>query len=130
MFIIVVFIEYCINNYRMTIGLQIPQYNTSFDTTMVSGTYTLSSSTPFTPGITNCAGLITVNTSEDISITDTCSYTLISIIYPAVPNAAVFQNYALSEAVSYPNNFLFISNQFYRIVSAIEHCNHVPMIHY
>jgi hypothetical protein len=129
MFIIVDILEYCINNYSMIVGIQIPQYNTSFAVTLTSSTYTLSSGTVFTPGINTCAGPLNISTSETVTVTDTCSFGLLSIIYPAVPNAAVFENYALSEAVSYQNNFLFIYNQFYRIISAIELCNHVIMIH-
>jgi hypothetical protein len=85
----------------MIITFQIPQYNTSFGVTLTSETYTITSGTTFSPGVGFCPGPVNISTLEDITITDTCTFGLLSIIYPAVPNAQVFESYALGEAVSY-----------------------------
>jgi hypothetical protein len=101
MFVTVAILVYCINNYTFIVGFEIPQYNTSFGVTLTSGTYTITSSATFSPYTSQCTGPINLTTSESITITDTCSFGLLSVIYPAVPNAQVYENYALSEAVSY-----------------------------
>lgn len=44
--------------------------------------------------------------TNDVTVSETCTYTAISIISPSVPNAKVFNSYALGEAVS-PNSSCF-----------------------
>jgi hypothetical protein len=106
-YVTVIVLVYCINNYSLTVQFEIPQYTTTFGDTVAS-TYTV---TTYTSGfkennIPNCAGPIDIGTSETISVTDTCTFQLLSIIYPDTPNARVFDSYALSEAVSSTSIYL------------------------
>jgi len=81
------------------------------------------------PYLTSCTGPIGISTTETESFSETCTFQLLSIIYPATPNAKVFENYALSEAVSFKEYLSLICNQRYLIDSVIEPCKHVIMIH-
>jgi hypothetical protein len=67
--------------------------------------------------------------SETQSFNETCTFQLLSIISPATPNAKVFDNYALSEAVSFKEYFSLLCNQRYLVDSVIEPCKHAIMIH-
>ncbi|CAF1042354.1 unnamed protein product [Adineta steineri] len=89
---------YCINNYMLTAGFQIPQYTTQFTDTMTSRMYSFTSNPTSLPGV--CIGLnnYQVKETETVSVMDTCYFQLLSIISPLLPNAKVFNNYALSEA--------------------------------
>lgn len=75
---------------------------------MISGT----STTNFNGGCGGCTGCggcssgcssptYTITSTETVQTVDTCDFRLLSIVYPNTPNGAVFDNYALSEAVSY-----------------------------
>ncbi|UJR36171.1 hypothetical protein I4U23_028905 [Adineta vaga] len=92
---------YCINNYSLRVGFQIPEYNATFNDTMASRTYSLTSNTvglPISTGSCTISGTCQGSATETVSITDLCTYQLKSIISPAVPNAKVFNSYALDEA--------------------------------
>jgi hypothetical protein len=99
---------YCINNYSLTVGFQIPQYTTTFSATLTT-VYSYSSSTNGINTNTNfgCANnpvtTININFAETVTVVETCSFQLISVIFPNIPNANVFNSYALSAAVSSKN---------------------------
>ncbi|CAF4161632.1 unnamed protein product, partial [Adineta steineri] len=97
---VVLILVYCINGYTLTAGFQIPQYNTTFTDSMASRSYGFSSSPPSSAVTGNCANLnnFRVQEAESVSVIDNCTFQLLSIISPLLPNAKVFNNYALSEA--------------------------------
>jgi hypothetical protein len=86
-------------------------------------------SNQFNPYVTNCNGPITIDVSETQIFTETCTFQLLSIIHPDTPNAKVFENYALSEAVSFKEYLSLICDHTYLVDSAIELCKYVIMIH-
>ncbi|CAF1513414.1 unnamed protein product [Adineta ricciae] len=91
---------YCLNNYSLQVGFQIPEYNTTFTDTVTRAAYTFSTNTVSLPSVigscvaTNCQA----RTSESITVSDLCAFQVKSLISPAIPNAKVFNSYALSEA--------------------------------
>ncbi|CAF3523595.1 unnamed protein product [Adineta steineri] len=92
---------YCINGYTLTAGFQIPQYTTQFSDSLPNRTYGYTSTSAQIPAGTGSCGNLNnfrVQESESVSVTDICTFQLLSIISPALPNAKVFNNYALSEA--------------------------------
>lgn len=101
-FLSVLIAVYSINNYSLVVAFQIPQYNTTFAlTTTTTAAYQLSGlSENVTVNSTTCVNPISIITSQTIATTENCDIQLLSLIYPAVPNARVFNSYALSQAVS------------------------------
>lgn len=100
--LMILILVYCINNYSLVVGFQIPQYNTTFAlTTTSTASYQLSgSSQNVLLNSTTCANTVDMITTQTINTVETCNIQLLSLIYPAVPNARVFNSYSLSQAVS------------------------------
>ena len=85
-------------------GFQIPEYNTTFTDSVTRAAYTLSTNTVSLPNVGLCSySFCQARTSESITVSDLCTFQVKSLISPAIPNAKVFNSYALSEAVS-PEN--------------------------
>jgi hypothetical protein len=101
---------YRVTNYSITVNFQIPQYNTTFEATGIDNTGTFyGSAYPCTGTCATAGDIINITTTEVVSIQETCSFQMLSTVSPAVPNAKVFDNYALSEAVSakFTNSWCF-----------------------
>ncbi len=130
MYVTIIILVYCINNYSLTVGFQIPQYNSTFTDTVTSGNYSVTSSNPqFTSYVANCAGTIEIGITGNEQATDICNFQLLSIVYPATPYAQVFDSYALSQAVSFKEYLSLICDYMHLVDSAIKPYSHVIMIH-
>ena len=69
---------------------------------MTSNTYSFSQlGVNSAVGSFGCTGPVNISRSETAVVSETCLFRMLAVVYPAVPNAQVFDSYALSEAVSF-----------------------------
>jgi hypothetical protein len=91
---------YRVTNYSITVNFQIPQYNTSFNALMSDSNNGFGVSQLAATTAACGTASATFTAAEIVTVQESCNFDMLSIIFPAVPNAKVFDNYALSEAVS------------------------------